>query len=211
MSGRKPGRHQRCHLGVPLPLSETIIMGRDQVAAAFVEPYRYPAASATGWHPTRAAQVWLADRTCRWSCPCDCGHPGPEPAHSPARHPLAGGEGRQAVETAAPGAVALPALTEDPTWAAVMAAAGGRCQCTRCPDHRKHEGFRCETRHESPHVRLTVAPADPGPDPARHPELARGDLLAWCAPCWRRAVTVAARMHRQYAARQLADQTDPLF
>lgn len=205
MAGDKPGRHQRCHLGVPLPLPETTIVGRGQAAAAFAEPYRHPAASATGWHPTRAAQVWLADRVCRWSCPCDCGHPGPEPAHSPCLHPHAQ-KSRQAAE-----AVTLPALGADPVWARVMAAAEGRCQCTLCPEHRKHQGFRCETRHQPPGVRLTVAPADPGPDPARRPDRARGELVAWCGPCWERTARATARTYRHLAARRLADQTDPLF
>ncbi|MFB9891537.1 DUF6248 family natural product biosynthesis protein [Planobispora takensis] len=89
LSSDKPGRHARCHLGAPLPQPETLIVGHDQMAAAFTEPYRHPAVSATGWHPTRTAQVWLADRVCAWSCPCECGHPGPEPAHAHHPGPLA--------------------------------------------------------------------------------------------------------------------------
>lgn len=32
----------------------------------------HPRRSATGWRVDNAATVWLADRRCIWSCPCEC-------------------------------------------------------------------------------------------------------------------------------------------
>jgi hypothetical protein len=69
-------------IGTPLPRLETSICGPRGGVVGFKEPYRHLSVSATGWHPTTAAMVWLADRTCRWACPCDCAHPGPTPAHA---------------------------------------------------------------------------------------------------------------------------------
>lgn len=34
--------------------------------------YEHPSPSATGAHHTSTAQVWLADRVCRWVCDCEC-------------------------------------------------------------------------------------------------------------------------------------------
>lgn len=88
-SARHPDRHERCHVGTPLPTYETIIRPRGGTGvAAFSRPYRYPTASATGWHHTAAAQVWLADRRCAWRCACPCGHPRTDIAHAPARNPM---------------------------------------------------------------------------------------------------------------------------
>lgn len=84
-----PPWHDTCHLGTPIPDYETIIGTRGGVGvAAFAQPYRYPTASATGWHPSHLAMVWLADRACRWACPCDCGHPRTDIAHAPAKNPM---------------------------------------------------------------------------------------------------------------------------
>lgn len=83
------------------------------------------------------------------------------------------------------------------SWLEVMERAGWRCQCTRpCPKHRA--AGRCETVHHELH-KLTGGPADPGPDPARTLALAQTDqedLVAWCGPCWDRAVAAARRMTR---------------
>ncbi|MGC5012579.1 DUF6248 family natural product biosynthesis protein [Streptosporangium sp. DT93] len=82
------GRHDICHVGVPLPVCETYVVTRTDQVLGFAEPYRHPSVSATGWHRTRTAQVWLADRVCAWSCSCgDCGHPRPDIAHRPERNP----------------------------------------------------------------------------------------------------------------------------
>ncbi|MEV4179903.1 DUF6248 family natural product biosynthesis protein [Streptosporangium canum] len=84
-SGRLP-QHGTCHIGVPLPMPECHISTRHGGVAAFTAPYRHPTASATGWHYTTAAQLWLADRRCAWWCRCDCGHPY-VPAHAPEKNP----------------------------------------------------------------------------------------------------------------------------
>ncbi|MEU6709933.1 hypothetical protein ABZ897_00525 [Nonomuraea sp. NPDC046802] len=81
--------HVTCHAGVPLYRYETIVeVAGGQMLAAFRTPYRYPTASATGWHFDRWAMVWLADRRCRWQCTCDCGHPRQDIAHAPERNPM---------------------------------------------------------------------------------------------------------------------------
>lgn len=85
----RPRVHATCHVGVPLHWYETHIQTRGgQGVAAFRNPYRYPTASATGWHPDQSAMVWLADRTCRWQCACPCGHPRADVAHAPEHNPM---------------------------------------------------------------------------------------------------------------------------
>lgn len=80
-------RHDICHLGAPLPAPETYIVTRRGGVAGFAEPYTHPSVSATGWRHSNAAMVWLADRVCAWSCPCqDCGHPRGS-AHASENHP----------------------------------------------------------------------------------------------------------------------------
>ncbi|GGV33998.1 hypothetical protein GCM10010182_67290 [Actinomadura cremea] len=65
------GDHHRCHRATPQPFPHTYITDRD------------------GHVPldTVTAQVWLADRTCRWVCPCSCGHQPPKPAKAKAARP----------------------------------------------------------------------------------------------------------------------------
>lgn len=89
-NSKDPGRHERCHVGVPLYRYETIISSLGGTAVlAFRQPYRYPTASATGWHHDTLAMVWLADRVCAWSCSCtDCGHPRTDIAHAPEKNPM---------------------------------------------------------------------------------------------------------------------------
>ncbi|WP_431897874.1 DUF6248 family natural product biosynthesis protein [Nonomuraea sp. bgisy101] len=88
LNSRDPGRHSRCHMGTPMYEYETIIAVRGgQGVASFRRPYRYPTASATGWHRSHLAMVWLAGRRCRWACSCDCGHPRADIAHAPERNP----------------------------------------------------------------------------------------------------------------------------
>ena len=74
----REGQHQRCHRAEPLRSDETYILKRGGIYPAyFAEPYAHKTdTSATGPQFTPAAQVWLADRVCRWVCPCDCGHDG---------------------------------------------------------------------------------------------------------------------------------------
>ena len=81
-------RHDACHLGTPIWDYETIIGTKGGIGVtAFAEPYRHPTASATGWHRSHLAMVWLADRACRWACPCNCGHPY-VPAHALKNNPM---------------------------------------------------------------------------------------------------------------------------
>jgi hypothetical protein len=74
----REGQHNRCHRGEPLRSSETYILRRGGIYPAyFAEEYTHKTdTSATGPQFTSAAQVWLADRVCRWVCPCDCEHTG---------------------------------------------------------------------------------------------------------------------------------------
>jgi hypothetical protein len=97
-------------------------------------------------------------------------------------------------------------------WRAVMDRAGYRCECRRCPGHRRQQGGRCETEHDAGH-RLIAAPADPGPNPARTLPTHGGPdgLVAWCGPCFDRAAA-AARKHLRAADRHdAADDPDTLF
>lgn len=70
------GRHDRCIHGPngyqPFPSDECSITNRKWQVLALPEPFKHPARSATGWHQQSAANVWLADRRCVWSCPCEC-------------------------------------------------------------------------------------------------------------------------------------------
>ncbi|MFF4412146.1 DUF6248 family natural product biosynthesis protein [Streptosporangium sp. NPDC001559] len=85
---RRPGVHETCHMGTPIYNYETIISVRGGVGvAAFKQPYRYPTASATGWHLSPLAMVWIADRRCRWQCTCPCDHRR-DVAHAPECNPM---------------------------------------------------------------------------------------------------------------------------
>lgn len=67
------GVHHRCHRATPLPRHEGFVDTRGGVHVAyFTADYEHPTLTATGRFPTRLAQVWLADRVCRWVCPCPC-------------------------------------------------------------------------------------------------------------------------------------------
>jgi hypothetical protein len=63
-------RHDMC-IGT-LSGFHTIIGRPDGSVAEFPDPYRHPTESATGPQHETAALVWLADRVCRWVCPCSC-------------------------------------------------------------------------------------------------------------------------------------------
>lgn len=78
-------RHTKCwHAdNEPQRSPEAYVCGTDGTSVLmFAEPFTHPTGSATGAKRTSHAQVWLADRACRWRCPCDC-HTGapvtPEP------------------------------------------------------------------------------------------------------------------------------------
>lgn len=78
------GDHGHCTHGPegyqPFPEDECAITNRKwQVLALPRGSVTHPRRTATGWHIDHAALVWLADRRCVWSCPCECR------AHEPAR------------------------------------------------------------------------------------------------------------------------------
>jgi hypothetical protein len=72
----REGQHDRCHRAEPLRSDAASILRRGGTHPAhFREPYAHKTdTSATGPQCTSVAQVWLADRVCRWICPCGCGH-----------------------------------------------------------------------------------------------------------------------------------------
>ncbi|MER7131209.1 DUF6248 family natural product biosynthesis protein [Streptosporangium saharense] len=81
-----PRVHETCHMGVPMYDYETIITRGGVGVTAFAQPYRHPTASATGWHRSHLAMVWIAGRRCRWQCTCPCDHHH-DVAHAPERNP----------------------------------------------------------------------------------------------------------------------------
>jgi hypothetical protein len=67
------GRHDRCHGAAPLPDNETAILDCAEHPRYLPQPFEHLVLTgATGPRPSREALVWLADRTCRWVCPCSC-------------------------------------------------------------------------------------------------------------------------------------------
>lgn len=67
------GRHGKCAVGTPLRDYAALIVFDGGRPAFFPEPYTHKTdASATGPKFTQLAQVWLADRVCRWVCSCGC-------------------------------------------------------------------------------------------------------------------------------------------
>lgn len=67
------GKHDECHRATPLPDNETSVLDSAERQRYFKKPYRHLVrTSATGPQRTRDALVWLADRVCRWLCPCEC-------------------------------------------------------------------------------------------------------------------------------------------
>jgi hypothetical protein len=68
------------------------------------------------------------------------------------------------------------------TWQAVIAAAGGRCECTGgCGRPHTRDGGRC-VRESLPGRPLRAVPRAPVPGPAAA-YLAAADLTALCGPC----------------------------
>ncbi len=66
------GKHGRCHRATPMPHYETVITTKSEQVTEFAASFTHPTVSATGWRCERVAMVWLADRVCRWVCPCEC-------------------------------------------------------------------------------------------------------------------------------------------
>lgn len=76
-------RHDQCARATALPRWEAVICDRTGIYPVYhAEPHRHPTPSITGPRRERVAQIWLADRTCRWVCPCTC-HTGARPAAAP--------------------------------------------------------------------------------------------------------------------------------
>lgn len=68
------GQHDKCaHTRLTYPPDpETYIVNRLDQVLHVPDVFTHPLASITGRRPHREAQVWLADRACRWQCPCTC-------------------------------------------------------------------------------------------------------------------------------------------
>lgn len=68
------GQHDRCHRATPQISHETVVCKPGGTyPALFAEDFEHPdCTSVTGPHSTCLALVWLADRVCRWVCPCAC-------------------------------------------------------------------------------------------------------------------------------------------
>lgn len=70
------GDHQNCTHGPrgyqPFPSPEGYITNSREQVLGLPTWFDHPERSATGWHRSAAAMVWLADRRCVWSCPCAC-------------------------------------------------------------------------------------------------------------------------------------------
>ncbi|WP_242890179.1 DUF6248 family natural product biosynthesis protein [Actinomadura litoris] len=68
------GRCDRCHRATPLRDYATVICLRGGSRPAMLsEPFTHRTdVSATGPRFEQIAMVWLADRVCRWACPCTC-------------------------------------------------------------------------------------------------------------------------------------------
>lgn len=66
------GKCGRCHRAKPGPPDwEDVICDKTgNRPLYFATPYQHPTPSITGDRRERVAQVWLADRTCRWVCSC---------------------------------------------------------------------------------------------------------------------------------------------
>jgi hypothetical protein len=68
----KTDQHEQCHRADPQAHHDGYITNRRDQVLYLTEAYEHPTTSATGPHYERAAMVWLADRVCRWVCPCTC-------------------------------------------------------------------------------------------------------------------------------------------
>lgn len=87
----------RCHRATPQPSAETYITNRRQEVLHFSEPYEHASTlESLTLRRCTIAVVWLADRTCRWICPCQCHRPGGLP-----RRPTLNRRRRRAARSAA--------------------------------------------------------------------------------------------------------------
>lgn len=68
------GRCANCQRPDPALIAwETVICDRTGVTPMHLPgPYEHPTPGLNGPRRERLAMVWLADRTCRWRCPCSC-------------------------------------------------------------------------------------------------------------------------------------------
>lgn len=83
------GEHARCHRAAPQRVCETWVLRRDGGVAHLRDLYTHPTVSITGTWRTATAMVWLADRTCRWVCGCEC-HSAPAPPRQVALFEIGG-------------------------------------------------------------------------------------------------------------------------
>jgi hypothetical protein len=66
------GSHRRCNRDTALPRWEALICDRAGIyPVSFSEEFQHETPGLIP-HRERLAMVWLADRICRWRCPCDC-------------------------------------------------------------------------------------------------------------------------------------------
>lgn len=66
------GQCGQCRRADPLDVYATAVVRRKGHPAFFAEPFQHPTRDACGPKHSRTAMVWLADRVCRWVCPCRC-------------------------------------------------------------------------------------------------------------------------------------------
>ncbi|MEU8381733.1 DUF6248 family natural product biosynthesis protein [Streptosporangium sp. NPDC048865] len=78
------GQHDRCHRATPQHTWEALICDRTGIyPVRHAEPHRHPTPSLTGPRHEQVAQVYLADRVCRWICSCE--HHAARPSAAPER------------------------------------------------------------------------------------------------------------------------------
>ncbi|MFE7347577.1 hypothetical protein [Streptomyces griseus] len=94
-------------------------------------------------------------------------------------------------------------------WAAVMSAAGHRCQCTgACGSKHSKSGLRCDETTD--HAPLLAAPADLTLSTVAAAAVPVADLTAWCTGCHRKA-TARQRADARQRARQETPEPSALF
>ncbi|MEW2424865.1 hypothetical protein AB0911_30495 [Streptomyces nigra] len=103
-----------------------------------------------------------------------------------------------------------PPLGAPAVWQAVMAAAGGHCQCTGglCGSQHSDTGRRC--LNSSAHGRLLIAPADLTLTTVAAAAVPAEELRAWCAGCHAKARARQLASLRELE-RQTADEPLSLF
>lgn len=110
-----------------------------------------------------------------------------------------------------PASPPAPPIVGAEIWQQVMARAGYRCQCKRCPGKCRQTMDGCPVE-AGPGVQLIAGPYDPGPDPLRRIRAVPvEELLAWCPKCWDRNTKDTRKTHARLAAEELASRADTLF